>query len=239
MKPLFISDLHLDPARSDIHTCFNQFIASCLEQANQIKALYILGDLFEVWLGDDASLPFYQDVIENLRLLNEQGIEVYIMHGNRDFLLGRQFEQAAKCRLIPDPFPLDIETEQGRETILLSHGDKLCTDDTDYMAFRKMVHNPQWQQDFLSRSIEERIAIAHSMREQSKQRGQQKPTQIMDVNQQAVEKLMLDNNTLILIHGHTHRPDLHHFNLNNQAARRIVLPDWNPDAKAWQIELKN
>ena len=237
MKLLFISDLHLDPARSDIHTCFNQFIASCLEQANQIKALYILGDLFEVWLGDDASLPFYQDVIDKLRHLNEQGIEVYVMHGNRDFLLGSQFEQAARCRLIPDPFPLDIETEQGRKTILLSHGDKLCTDDTDYMAFRKMVHDPQWQQDFLSRSIEERIAIARSMREQSKQKGQQKPTQIMDVNQQAVEKLMFDNNTLTLIHGHTHRPAQHHFKLNNQPAERIVLPDWNPDAEPYQLTI--
>lgn len=237
MKLLFISDLHLDPARSDIHTCFNQFIASCLEQANQIKALFILGDLFEVWLGDDASLPFYQDVIDKLRHLNEQGIEVYVMHGNRDFLLGSQFEQAARCRLIPDPFPLDIETEQGRETILLSHGDKLCTDDTDYMAFRKMVHDPQWQQDFLSHSIEERIAIARSMREQSKQRGQQKSADIMDVNQQAVQELMLAHNTYILIHGHTHRPAQHHFKLNNQPAERIVLPDWNPDAEPYQITI--
>ena len=237
MKLLFISDLHLDPARSDIHTCFNQFIASCLEQANQIKALYILGDLFEVWLGDDASLPFYQDVIKKLRRLNEQGIKVYVMHGNRDFLLGREFEQAAKCRLIHDPFPLDIETEQGRETILLSHGDKLCTDDTDYMAFRKMVHDPQWQQDFLSRSIEERIAIARSMREQSKQRGQQKAADIMDVNQHAVQELMLAHNTYILIHGHTHRPAQHHFKLNNQPAERIVLPDWNPDAEPYQLTI--
>ncbi len=235
MKLLFISDLHLDPARSDIHTCFNQFIASCLEQAKRISALYILGDLFEVWLGDDASLPFYRDVIEKLRHLNEQGIQVYVMHGNRDFLLGRQFEQAAKCRLIPDPFPLNIETAQGKETILLSHGDKLCTDDSDYMAFRKMVHDPQWQQDFLSHSIEERIAIAHSMREQSKQRGQKKTREIMDVNQQAVEKLMLDNNTLTLIHGHTHRPRTHQFTLNGQIAKRIVLPDWNPCADTYYI----
>ncbi len=237
MKLLFISDLHLDPARTDIQDCFNLFIASCIEQAADIRALYILGDLFEVWLGDDASLPFYQTSIEKLRRLSEYGIAVYIMHGNRDFLLGHQFEQAARCQLIADPYPMSVNAEQGTENLLLTHGDILCTDDTEYMAFRQMVHDPQWQQEFLSRSIKERIRLAHSMRGQSKQKGRQKAVEIMDVNQRAVEDLMLKQRAFTLIHGHTHRPNTYTFTLNNHFARRIVLPNWDPCAEAYQIEL--
>lgn len=236
MKLLFISDLHLDPDRPDIQTCFNDFISSCVKNASEIKALYILGDLFEVWLGDDASVPYYQSTIEQLKQLNKQGIAVYVMHGNRDFLLGREFEQAAQCQLIPDPYQLQIKTRQGMETLLLSHGDILCTDDTEYMGFRKMVHNSQWQTEFLSRTIEERIAIARSMRQQSKKRGQEKPVDIMDVNQQAVEDFMLSKHCLTLIHGHTHRPNSHRFKLNNKPAQRIVLPDWNPCASPLKID---
>ncbi len=237
MKLLFISDLHLDPQRPDIQHCFDDFISSCLQNNSAIKALYILGDLFEVWLGDDASLSYYSSTIEQLKQLNQKGIQVYVMHGNRDFLLGPAFAQAARCQLIPDPYLLHIETPNGIETFLLSHGDILCTDDIEYMNFRKMVHNPDWQKDFLSKTIDQRIAIATSMRQQSKERGQQKQAEIMDINQQAVELLMSQYKTSTLIHGHTHQPDTHQFTLNEHPAQRIVLPDWSPDAQAFSLTI--
>ncbi len=237
MKLLFISDLHLDPQRPDIQHCFDNFVSSCLQNNSDIKALYILGDLFEVWLGDDASLSSYSSTIEQLKQLNQKGIQVFVMHGNRDFLLGPAFAEAARCQLIPDPYPLRIETQKGIETILLSHGDILCTDDIGYMSFRKMVHNPDWQKDFLSKTIDQRIAIASSIRQQSKKRGQQKQAEIMDVNQQTVELLMSEYNTSTLIHGHTHRPDTHRFTLNIQPVQRIVLPNWSPDAKAYPLTI--
>lgn len=232
MKTLFISDLHLDPKRTDIQACFDQFITSCLDNAKTIEALYILGDVFEVWLGDDASIPLYHQPIKQLKQLTDIGIRLYIMHGNRDFLMGRELEKTTGATLIPDLYHLKIQ----QKTFLLSHGDIFCTDDVEYMQFRKMVRNPIWQKEFLSKSIAERIGIAQGMREQSKQRGQDKAADIMDVNQNTVEKIMSAHKVDTLIHGHTHRPASHEFILNNQPARRIVLPDWQPDAKIFEIK---
>jgi len=231
MKTLFISDLHLDPKRTDIQACFDQFISSCLNSAAKIEALYILGDLFEVWLGDDASIPLYQHSVEQLRQLTDNNIKLYIMHGNRDFLLGDEFAQACGGTIIPDLYHLHIN----EQTILLSHGDIFCSDDTEYMQFRTMVREPVWQKDFLSQSIAERLRIAKSMRKESKRRGQEKQADIMDVNQNTVARIMLEHQVDTLIHGHTHRPATHHFTLNNQSAKRIVLPDWKPDAKIFEI----
>ncbi len=235
MKTLFISDLHLDPERPDIQNCFDQFINSCLEDASNIDAAYILGDLFEVWIGDDASIPVYQHSISQLKRLSQQNIKLFVMHGNRDFLLGPAFEIAAGCTLIPDLYHL--KTEQ--ETLLLSHGDIFCTDDIEYMQFRKMVRNPAWKKEFLAKSIAERIEIARSMRNKSKQTGQKKARQhsdIMDVNQASIESIMSQQGVNTLIHGHTHRPATHHFILHRQAARRIVLPDWKPCAEVLIIQ---
>ncbi len=234
MKILLISDLHLDPERADIQHCFDQFIHCCLEDASNIDAIYILGDLFEVWIGDDASIPLYQHSISQLKRLSEQNIKLFVMHGNRDFLLGSAFEMATGSTLIPDLYHL--KTKQ--ETILLSHGDIFCTDDIDYMQFRKMVRSPLWKKEFLAKPISERIDIARSMRNKSKQAGQKKTQQqadIMDVNQISIETIMSQQKVNTLIHGHTHRPATHHFILNGQPAKRIVLPDWKPCAEVLTI----
>jgi UDP-2,3-diacylglucosamine hydrolase len=236
MKILFISDLHLDPERPDIQDCFDQFISSCLSQAQSIKALYILGDLFEVWIGDDASIPVYQHPINQLKHLHDSGIPVYVMHGNRDFLMAEAFETASGCRLIPDPYHLHLTNG---ETILLSHGDIFCTDDKEYMTFRAMVRDKQWQAEFLSQSVEARINIAKSMRTESAQRVQDKlnaaKSDIMDVNPSTVETVMLAHQVTRLIHGHTHRPKTHTLKLGKQTATRIVLPDWKPDAQVYAL----
>ncbi len=241
MKTLFISDLHLDPKRPDIQTCFVQFIKSCLKSNlndnNSINTLYILGDLFEFWIGDDASIPVYEHSISQLKQLSNSGTLIYVMHGNRDFLMGADFEKASGCQLIPDLYHL----QTSKQTILLSHGDILCTDDDEYMKFRQMVRDPIWQSEFLSKTVEERLAIAQAMREHSKQRGQQleqqkkQASEITDVNQKTVEEIMLAHKVSKLIHGHTHRPATHEFQLNNQMAQRIVLPDWTPDAQILAI----
>jgi len=240
MKTLFISDLHLDPKRADIQGCFNQFINSCLtanedsktnSENSSIDSLYILGDLFEVWIGDDASIPVYQQSVTQLRQLSESGTNIYVMHGNRDFLLGSDFELASGCKLIPDLYQITIAAQ----TILLSHGDIFCTADKDYSDFRKMVRDPLWQQNFLNKPVAERISIARTMREKSKLNGLDKAPEITDVSQDAVEQIMLEYNSSTLIHGHTHRPAVHEFRLRGKPARRIVLPDWTPNAKAFEI----
>ncbi len=235
MKKLFISDLHLDPARPDIQACFDQFIKTCLTNKNTIHSLYILGDLFEFWIGDDASIPVYKQPISQLKQLSDIGIQVHVMHGNRDFLMGSGFEKESGCQLIPDLYTLSNKGEAELQSVLLSHGDIFCSDDKDYMTFRKMVRDPTWQTEFLSRSISERLDIAKNMRQQSKQQSIQKNSEITDVNQQTVEKIMSEHSAHTLIHGHTHRPATHTFTLHKQTAKRIVLPDWNPDAKVYEL----
>ncbi|MCU7799964.1 MAG: UDP-2,3-diacylglucosamine diphosphatase [gamma proteobacterium symbiont of Lucinoma myriamae] len=236
MKTLFISDLHLDPKRPDIQACFDQFINSCLSlnktpHSNNIESLFILGDLFEVWIGDDASIPVYKQPIAQLKQLADSGTNIYVMHGNRDFLMGSAFEQASGSELIPDLHQLTIASQN----ILLSHGDIFCIDDKEYLNFRTMVRDPLWQLEFLSKPIAERVSIAQSMRQKSQQNGLEKASDITDVNQQAIEQAMLKYNSSTLIHGHTHRPATHEFKINNNPVKRIVLPDWTPDAKVFEI----
>ena len=227
MKTLFISDIHLDPKQPEIQNSFDLFISHCIENAHEINALYILGDLFEVWIGDDASIAIYQHSIDQLKNLTSNGIQLFVMHGNRDFLLGSEFAKITASTIIPDPYILNIKHEK----ILLSHGDSFCTDDKEYMQFRQMVRNPDWQREFLSKSIKERIEIAQQMRKMSLEKGQAQ-YEIMDVNQQAIESIMLERHIYTIIHGHTHKPDTHNFILKSQTAKRIVLPDWTPDAQA-------
>lgn len=226
MKTLFISDLHLDPKRHDIQNCFKQFIHTCLQDSAAIEAVYILGDLFEVWLGDDISIPIYSIEINLLQQLSINNIKLFIMHGNRDFLLGSDFSAATGCTLIPDPYPIILHNKK----IILSHGDDFCTDDIEYLQFKKMIRNPQWQKEFLAKPGAERINIAQSMRQASQEKGKVYSA-LFDVDQNSIEALMLEHNAQTLIHGHTHQPDTHKFTLNNQPARRIVLPDWKPDAE--------
>jgi UDP-2,3-diacylglucosamine hydrolase len=220
MTTLFISDLHLDPARPDVARAFLHFIEN---QAPQAEALYILGDFFEAWIGDDLQHPFVDSVKQSLRTLTDTGIPVFLMHGNRDFLIGEQFCAETGCQLLEDPTLLEL---YGRK-VLLMHGDTLCTRDVDYLAFRQMVRVPTWQTDFLSKSLTERLAIAENVRAASKQKTSELQYDIMDVTQSEVEKVMTEQDVQLLIHGHTHRPAVHQLKINGKPAERVVLGDWH------------
>jgi len=216
---LFISDLHLSHERPALAALFLNFLHG---RAPQAEALYILGDLFEVWLGDDAIHPAYQPILAALRALTDGGVPVYVMHGNRDFLLATGFEQASGCRLIADPALIELNGER----TLLMHGDVLCTDDVEYQQFRAHVRNSDTQRHFLGLAIEQRIAMAKQFRDASRERTSQKAEAIMDVNQDAVAAALRAHGVHQLIHGHTHRPAIHEFELDGRPARRIVLGDW-------------
>ena len=219
MSTLFISDLHLSAERENITKLFIAFLK---ERASHADALYILGDLFEVWPGDDIIQPDYQESITAIKQLSESGVPIFVMHGNRDFLMAERFSEVSGCTLIDDPSVIDL---YGTPTLLM-HGDTLCIDDIDYQKFRTMVRDPRWQTDFLSKSQEERLAITEKYREISKAAMADKKMDIMDANQQAVESAMLEQNIQQLIHGHTHRPAIHDFEVNEKPMKRIVLGDW-------------
>ena len=220
MSTLFISDLHLSAERPAITALFLDFLRG---RARSAEALYILGDLFEYWIGDDvAGQPEYQPLIAGLRELTAAGVPVYVMHGNRDFLLGTGFEQVTGCTLIPDPSEISL---YGEKTLLM-HGDSLCTDDVAYLKFRAMVRNPDWVKMFLAKTIAERVAIVRDYREISKAATATKKPEIMDVNPGAVESVLRQHGVRHLIHGHTHRPAQHQLLLDGQSLRRTVLGDW-------------
>ncbi|MGH8397384.1 MAG: UDP-2,3-diacylglucosamine diphosphatase [Gammaproteobacteria bacterium] len=219
MTTLFISDLHLDPARPQITRLFLDFMKT---EARAAEALYILGDFFELWIGDDDPDAHHARVIASVRELADCGVPVYFMHGNRDFLIGERFAHAAGCTLLPDPYLADL---YGLLTLLM-HGDILCTDDVEYQAFRKMVREPARQQAFLEKSVEERRTYMTQARAATKLRTQAKAEYIMDVNQQAVETMMKQYAVTRLIHGHTHRPAVHTFQSDGIEKTRVVLGDW-------------
>ena len=219
MSTLFISDLHLNGERENITELFINFLD---QRASKADALYILGDLFEVWPGDDMIQPDYQSSISKMKQLTDNGLPLFIMQGNRDFLMAEKFSEVSGATLIEDPTIIDL---YGTSTLLM-HGDTLCTDDVDYQKFRGMVRDPRWQADFLSKPAEERLAITTKYREISKTKMAEKTMDIMDVNQHSVEEAMLKENIQQLIHGHTHRPAIHDFTVNEKKMKRIVLGDW-------------
>lgn len=219
MSTLFISDLHLSAERESITELFIDFLE---QRASKADALYILGDLFEVWLGDDYIHPGYQQSITKMKQLADDGLPIFVMHGNRDFLMTEQFAELSGATLIEDPSIIEL---YGTPTLLM-HGDIMCIDDIEYQKFRKMVRNPHFIADFLSKPIEERLAVAEKFREASKTETASKAMDIMDVNQQAVERAMLEYDVSQLIHGHTHRPAIHDFSVGNKSMKRIVLGDW-------------
>ena len=219
MSTLFISDLHLSAQRPAIGEAFIGFLEG---EATRAEALYILGDLFEVWLGDDMVLPEYARAIEAMHRLADRGVPLYVLHGNRDFLLGEAFEAMSGATLLPETHVLDL---YGTPTLLL-HGDTLCTDDVEYQRFRAMVRNPAWQADVLAKSPEERLALARQFREMSMAEMQGKSETIMDVNPEAVKNALRDAGVRQMIHGHTHRPAIHDLEIDSEPARRIVLGDW-------------
>ena len=220
MTTLFISDLHLTAGRPHITDLFFEFLE---HEARQARALYILGDFFEYWIGDDAlDQAEYRPIAERLRAVVDAGTPVHVMRGNRDFLLGARFERESGCRLIEDPTMIDLYGTP----VLLMHGDTLCTDDVDYLAFRKMTRAESWQRDFLAKSPRERDAIAQNNRELSRQATARKASEIMDVTQTAVAAVLREHGVRHLIHGHTHRPAEHVFDLDGAPATRTVLGDW-------------
>jgi UDP-2,3-diacylglucosamine hydrolase len=217
----FVADLHLSHEHPEIVQLFVSFLTQQAQQS-ELQALYILGDLFEAWIGDDFMPPAMEPVIGAISRLTASGVKVYFMHGNRDFLIGDEFCAQTGCQLLPDYYVIDL---YGTPTLLM-HGDLLCSDDVDYMKLRSMVRDKQWQQAFLDKPVAERIAIAQSARTDSQQKTQQLAGEIMDVNQDTVVNTMIEQGVKQLIHGHTHRPDMHQFVLNGEAAKRIVLGDW-------------
>ncbi|HYA37190.1 MAG TPA: UDP-2,3-diacylglucosamine diphosphatase [Candidatus Methylomirabilis sp.] len=234
---LFISDLHLCGARPAITGLFLEFLQ---RRARAARALYILGDLFEYWIGDEAvEQPEFRPIIDGLRQLTGGGTPVFVMRGNRDFLMGSRFERASGCRLLADPTRIDLH---GIPTLMM-HGDSLCTDDVEYMQFRMQVRDPAWQKAFLAKPVAEREAIVRNYREISKISTATKKPEIMDANLRAVEAVMREHRVRRMIHGHTHRPREHVFDLDGQTARRMVLGDWyeqgsvlRVDDQGWQLE---
>jgi UDP-2,3-diacylglucosamine hydrolase len=220
MKPtLFISDLHLEDASPDRTEWLATFLTG---PASEASALYILGDLFEFWIGDDALSSTAQHVAKALGNLGSAGVNCYFMHGNRDFLVGKKYASLAGLELLPEELVIDL---YGTPTLLL-HGDSLCTDDIEYQALRRQVRNSDWQAGVLALSIEERLQMATRAREASKQHTSTSSMEIMDVNRQAVVEAFGRHGVLRMIHGHTHRPARHSVDLQNGTAERIVLSDW-------------
>ncbi len=225
---LLISDLHLEPARPELTRAFFDFLETTARDAS---ALYILGDFFNVWIGDDDDAPLCAEVSRALKLLSDTGTGVYLMHGNRDFLMGELWAKACGATLIHEPYLL----QQADANFLLLHGDALCTRDTDYMAFRTMVREVKWQQEFLARPLTERRAFAEQARARSKTMSSNKPDDIMDVTPDEVARVLEQSGTTTLIHGHTHRPAVHELALGDTPATRIVLGDWGTEG--WYVRV--
>lgn len=216
---LFISDLHLEADRPDIGRQFLHFLGT---EAIGAEALYILGDLFESWVGDDDPDEHYAEMKSAIRAVSDSGVPVFFMHGNRDFMIGEGFAEQTGATILSDPHAAELYGEK----VLLSHGDAMCTDDLEYQQFRAMTRDPQWQAMMLEKSLDERKALAAQARATSVARGATLDQQIMDVNQAAVEETMRRYRVRTLLHGHTHRPAVHEFTLDGNPATRVVLGDW-------------
>lgn len=239
---LFISDLHLSVQAPGATRLLLDFLAG---RARQAEALYILGDLFEAWPGDDAIAAggdaddrHNAAIVAALRALADHGVALNVMHGNRDFLLGERFAEMTGARLLPDPHTLSLPAWQ----FVLSHGDALCTDDVDYQAFRRQVRDPGWRDAFLAKPLAERKAIAAALRRQSEAAKREKHDQaayLMDLNPGATEDFLRAHGYATFIHGHTHRPAMHDHIVDGIHVERWVLADWREDrgeCLAWDGE---
>lgn len=218
---LFISDLHLQ-ASHPLTT--NAFLTFLQVQAKTTQQLYILGDLFEYWAGDDdMETSYHQKIVIALKQLHEYGVAVFWIAGNRDFLIGEHFAQSAQLTILPDPSVIQIAGSR----LTITHGDAQCTDDLDYIAWRTQVRDPRWQTQFLTLPLKKRKDIIANVRQVSQEKQREKTMEIMDVNAVAIQNLFDTTASQILIHGHTHRPARHLLE-NNRV--RYVLPDWEYDA---------
>ena len=222
MTTLFISDLHLCEERPHINAIFKRFLDDIPRDA---ESLYILGDLFEYWIGDDQldHDPLARNIALQLADAASRGTRIFFMHGNRDFLIGERFAAQARLTILPDPALISLDEAR----FLLMHGDTLCTDDVDYQKFRAQVRDPAWQADLLAKPYAERAQLAQVMRSRSDVEKSMKADAIMDVNAAAVAATFEGHGYPIMIHGHTHRPAKHELTVNGQACTRWVLPDWH------------
>lgn len=222
MNTLFISDLHLEDSRPQTTALLTDFLRG---PASKADALYILGDLFEFWIGDDVLSETAQRVADKLAELGSRGVPCYFLHGNRDFLVGPGYAEQAGLQLLPQTFVADI---YGTPTLLL-HGDTLCTDDLQYQVFRQRVRAPDFADRFLQLPTEQRQEMAHNARDASKQHtASMAPSDIMDVNEMAVRNAFLEHGIRRMIHGHTHRPAIHQHDLGaGVIGERLVLADWH------------
>ncbi len=223
-RVLLISDLHLSGERPAINERFFDFLRA---SARRAEALYVLGDLFEYWIGDDElgaeeGDPLGREVAAAFSELSRAGVYVALMHGNRDFLLGERFCKAAGARLLADPFVAEFD---GVRTLLM-HGDTLCTDDSDYQAWRRIARSDKWQRAFLSKPLSARLEEVRALRERSKAKMASMDAEIMDVNADAAREALRAHDVTRLIHGHTHRPAHHQYQVGGRACERWVLPDW-------------
>lgn len=218
------SDVHLGPATPATAEAFLGFLQAAADEAD---ALLLPGDIFDAWIGDDvirAAPPWLAQALQALKATAAR-IPVYLGRGNRDFLIGQELADALGAKLLPEPALL--ETDFG--TVLLTHGDEYCTDDTAYQQFRTMVRDPRWQEQFLSKTIPERLQMAQQARGESMAANQTKTQEIMDVNAQAVDAAFRDTGVTVMVHGHTHRPDRHVLTVGGKKRERWVLPDWDCD----------
>ena len=227
---LFISDLHLSEDEPHITQLFLNFAR---DTAPKAEALYILGDFFEYWAGDDdRNTPFHQHIITAINTLSQQGTPVYIMHGNRDFLMDQQLAQDCQASILPDPSIINL---YGTPT-LLTHGDAMCTDDKQYQAFRQQVRQPAWRSDFLAQPLAQRKATIEQLRKMSEAQKQTKAMDIMDVNLDAVAELFRSHHYPRMIHGHTHRQKQHQHEVDGKVCERWVLGDWHTTGNALRCD---
>lgn len=226
MTTLFISDLHLEESRPDITRAFLAFLQ---DRAVNAHTLYILGDFFEAWIGDDEHTPLQEQIAAALKQISS-GTALYVMHGNRDFLLGQDYCKRIGATLLDDPTVIDL---YGTPTLLM-HGDSMCTADVEYQKFRANMRNPKTQQMLLARPLKDRQLMARQLREMSMAKNKGKSQAIMDVTAKEVVRVMEQHQVQQLIHGHTHRPARHPLQVNGQPAERIVLGDW--DSHVWWLE---
>jgi UDP-2,3-diacylglucosamine hydrolase len=224
-KTIFISDLHLD----ENHPRMAQQLVRLLEECDlSVDAIYILGDLFEAWIGDDNDTPFYRNIIQALKSATKKGIKIYFMYGNRDFLIGKRFLQNTGCTLLSDEEKISVYGTP----VLLMHGDTLCTQDAAYLKARKLARNRILQFLYLLMPLVYRKKFADKMRAKSAKHTQSAPKDIMDVTQEEVVRIMKKHRVHHLIHGHTHRPNTHHFTIDGIPAERIVLAAWHGQGSA-------
>ena len=219
-KTLFISDLHLEENRPDITAIFLKLLKNC---DSGVDRLYILGDLFETWIGDDDDAPFHRSIIQALHAATANGLAIYLMVGNRDFLIGKKFLAETGCLLLPDETKIDLYGTP----VLLMHGDTLCTQDVAYLKWRRITTNPLVRAFFLFLPLSIRRNIAAKARTKSAAHTHSANLEIMDVTQAEVERVMQVHNVKVLIHGHTHRPAFYEFMLDGHPATRIVLDAWH------------